>query len=326
MNTLKSRLLIFSPLLLLVIAVSAWIYHAVTEQEPVWMGMIEVTQIDVASKIPGRIDSMMVQEGAEVKKGQLLAILGSREIDAKVEQARALRAAAAAKYQMALTGARPEEKQIAEKMYQTGLVQLDLAEKTFNRMDRVFQDSVISKQEHDQIRHQMEAAREQADAARARYEMVLNGARREEVAAAHALLQQAENGLLEALSYQSENRVLAPQDGQICKCYLDEGELAASGFPLFALLDLKNCWVILQLREDQLAHIAMNQTLYGTVPALGMERVAFTVTSIAAMADFAVWKATQQKGDFDLKTFEVQLRPNQPITGLRPGMTVRFQQ
>lgn len=325
MNTSKIRWLLWIPALLCVLAALVWAYTGWSRPAEILEAMVEATHIDVSSKIPGRIDTVMVDEGDFVRRGQVLARLSSREIDAKVGQARAAARAAEARYRMAMHGARPEERVAAEKMFKTARVQLDMAEKTYKRIQAVFVDSVISVQEHDQMLHQYQAAREQAEAAQARYEMVLHGARSEEIDGAHALLEQAQNALQEALAYQSECEIKAPIDGLVSKRLLDRGEMAAGGYPVFTLMDVHDVWLVLQAREDQLADLKSGQIYSGTIPALRQSQVAFRVSSIAAMADFSTWRSTHQKGDFDVKTFEIKLVPVLAVSGLRPGMSVRLQ-
>ncbi|HNW58221.1 MAG TPA: efflux RND transporter periplasmic adaptor subunit [bacterium] len=320
-SSAKSILLI--PAALALIALLTLTIRAFTASKVVLTGLIECTEVDVACKLPGRIDSVFVQEGTQVQRGQVLARLQSREIDAKVEQARALMTAAQAKWEMARHGARPEEKEQAAKGYETAKHQFELAEKTWNRISSVYRDSVISTQEHDQVEFQYKAAREQLDAAHARYQMVLKGARSEEIEAAEALYHQAEQGLAEARAYQDEVQIKSPVEGEVYKRIVDPGEMVAAGYPVFTLVDAKDAWVVLQVREDQMASIRKDQVMEVVIPALGTGSYPFKVTYIAAMADFATWRATNQKGDFDLKTLEIHLRPQQPIAGLVPGMTAR---
>lgn len=287
--------------------------------------MVEVDEIDVASKIPGRIDSLFVQEGNRVYKGQILARLQSKEIDAKVEQARGAMEAARAKLDMAKKGARPEEKEAVEKQYMQAVHQYELAEKTFNRIQEVYQDSVVSTQERDQVEFQYLAAREQMEAASAKYQMVLKGAREEEIRGAQALFHQAENAYAEAKAYHEETELVSPIDGQISSKMASAGEMAAAGYPLFTVINPDDVWIVVQLREDKIEQVKLDGAARVVIPALGTNRLDFKVTYIAAMADFATWKATNQKGDFDLKTFEIHLRPEKPIPGLRSGMTARVE-
>ncbi len=317
----KSLLLV--PAAIALIALLTLTIRAFTASKVILTGQVECTEVDVASKLPGRMDSVFVEEGAKVQRGQALARLQSREIDAKVEQARALMAAARAKWEMARHGARPEEKEQAARGYETARHQFELAEKTWNRVSAVYRDSVISTQEHDQVEFQYKAAREQLDAAHAKYQMVLKGARSEEIQAAEALFHQAEQGVAEALAYQDETVIKSPLDGEVFKRISDPGEIVAAGYPVFTLVDPQDVWVVLQVREDQMAGIRKEQSMAVVIPALGPESHLFKVTHIAAMADFATWRATNQKGDFDLKTLEIHLRPQQAIAGLVPGMTAR---
>ena len=298
------------------------IEQAVFPDRPVITGIVETTHIDVASKIPGRVDSIFVHEGESVVRGQVLATLESKEMDAKVGQARSLMEAARQKMEMAVHGARPEEKEATENLYNQAKAQYELAEKTWKRVDRVFRDSLISFQERDQVEFQFQAAKEQMDAARAKYEMVLKGVRSEEVAGAVALYHQAENGYKEALAYQKELRLLSPIDGEVSKKIMDEGEIVASGYPVLTITKPTDLWVVIQVKEDLMKPLTMGTTLKGRVRAIEQEEQVFQVTYIAPMADFATWKPTNQKGDFDVKTFEVHLRSKTPIQGLRAGMTV----
>ena len=321
---MKSKYILFIPLIIAVIAILVLTIQAVTADKLVLTGMVEVTEIDIASKIPGRIDSVFVREGDMVEKGDLLATLESKEIDAKVEQARGAMAAASAKLEMAQNGARVEEREAVEKMYFQAQHQFSLAEKTFQRIQSVFEDSIISVQEKDQVEFQYKAAKEQMEAARAKYEMVKKGARTEEIKGAEGLYHQAENAYNEAMAYKQETSLTSPIYGEVSKRIVDPGEIAASGYPVFTLIDPNDVWVVLQVREDDMVFIKKGAIFKGSVPALGKESYNFQVTYIAAMADFATWRATNQKGDFDLKSFEIQLRPVQAIDGLRAGMSVRI--
>jgi len=325
MKTKLSRWVIFIPVVIVLAAVTVLIIRAFIPDKEIVTGMVEVDEIDIASKIPGRIDSLFVREGDMVIKGQVLAKLQSKEIDAKVEQARGAMEAARAKLDMATNGARPEEKKAVEKQYMQTVHQYELAEKTFNRIQKVYQDSVISTQERDQVEFQYMAAKEQMEAASAKYQMVLKGAREEEIRGAQGLFHQAENAYAEAKAYQGEAELVSPIDGQISNKIASAGEITAAGYPLFTVINPDDVWIVVQLREDKIEHVKMGGSTRAVVPALGKDKHRFNVTHIAAMADFATWKATNQKGDFDLKTFEIHLRPEKPIPGLRSGMTARVE-
>lgn len=322
MKIKKSHIVLLIPFLLVLTAIIVVAAKSAAKEEVIITGIVETTQVDVASKIPGRIDTVLVQEGDMVKKGQVLAYLESKEMDAKLEQAKSLMEAARSKMDMAKNGARPEEREAVEKLYYQSQHQFELAEKTWKRIQSLYADQIISTQERDQVEFQYKAAREQMDAAKAKFEMVKKGARYEEIQGAKALYHQAENGFREASAYHQELKLLSPLNGEVNKRITDPGEIIAGGYPLFTVIDLKDSWVVLQVREDQLGSIRKGNIYRASVPALGNNTYDFRVTYISAMADFATWRATNQKGDFDLKTFEIHLKSTEHIEGLRPGMTV----
>lgn len=319
------NIIIALPVLLAIAAIIYLIASSFGEDKKIITGLVEITDVDVASKIPGRIDSIFVSEGELVKKGQVLAKLQSKEIEAKVEQTKGQLEAAKFKYQMALNGARPEEKDAVEKLYLQAKHQFDLAEKTWNRMYKMYQDSVISLQEKDVYEFQYKAAMEQMLAAKSKFDMVLKGTRYEEIEMAKGLLYQAENGLKEALAYMDEIYIKSPIDGELQKKIVDVGEILSAGYPVFTILDPNDVWVTLQLKETDMKKITKGKIFKGKVTALGNEEHDFEVTYIAPMGDFANWRPTNQKGDFDVKTFEIRLRPKEKIDGLRPGMTVNIE-
>ncbi len=324
MKTFKNKGVLLVPLVLVLISVTVILLQAGKQHKVTVTGMIETKEIDVASKIPGRIDSLYVQKGQHVHRGQLLAHLESKEIEAKVAQAKAVMEAAKAKWDMARRGARPEEKEAVEKLYLQAKHQFEFARKTYERVQQVYKDSVISAQKMDEVSFKYNAAKEQMEAAKAKYDMVLKGARKEQIQAAEALFRQAQGAYREALAYLQETQLHSPIDGTVQDCIADQGEIVAAGYPVITLINPQDVWVVLQLREDQLKGIAYGQIFRGFVPALN-KTLEFKVDYIAQMADFATWKATNQQGDFDLKTFEVHLRPTKPVKGLRAGMTVRIE-
>ncbi|WP_456442316.1 HlyD family secretion protein [Caldithrix abyssi] len=323
MKNLKDKLLWFVPLTIFVVALLFILINTFAHHEVIVTGMVETKEIDVASKIPGRIDSLLVREGEQVKKGQLLAILQSKEIDAKVLQAKSVMEAARAQYEMALNGARPEEKEAVQKLYLQAKHQFEFARKTYQRMQKVYKDSVVAQQTMDEIEFKYRAAKEQMEAAQAKYQMVLKGARQEQIKAAEALFHQAEGAYREALAYKEETRLYSPIDGQVQTLVADAGEIIAAGYPIVTLIDPADSWAVFHLREDQLVGVKAGQIVKGFVPALKKE-LEFKITYLADMGDFATWRATNQKGDFDLKTFEVHARPVKAVDGLRAGMTVQF--
>jgi len=321
---IKNKIIISIPVIIFIISITFLIINALNKKEIIITGIVETTEIDVSSKIPGRIDTILVKEGDIVRKGDILAELESKELDAKLEQAKGAMEAAQAKMIMIKKGARKEEKEAAEKLYLQAKSQYEYALKTWERFKKLYQDSVISSQEMDEIDFKYKAALNQMEAAKAKYDMAQNGARQEEIDAAESLFHQAENAYKEVLAYYDELKIKAPVCGEVYKIISDEGEIINSGYPIFTLLKKDDSYVVIQLREDLMNNIKLNKIVKGKIPSLGNKEYEFKITYISPMADFATWKPTNQKGEFDLKTFEIHLRSINPIKELRPGMTVNI--
>jgi HlyD family secretion protein len=292
-------------------------------ESPVFMtGMVETTEIDVAAKVPGRIAELRVREGDPVRAGDTIALLESRELDAKVGQARGALDAARAKSAMANRGLRPQEKDAAEKLFQQAKAQADLMEKTWTRIQKLSQDSVVSPQERDQVEAQYIAARENMAAAQAKLSMAREGSRIEDRAAAVAFVNQAEQAYGEAIAWRDERVLVSPVAGEVAKKILNRGEMAGAGAPVVTVVDPHDVWVVLTVKETDMNRFRMGAAFSGRVPALADTAIALTVAYIAPMGEFASWRPTSQKGGFDIKTFEVHLRPVSYVNGLRAGMSV----
>jgi len=284
-------------------------------------GEVEATQIKVASKLVGRIDSLAVKKGDEIRSGMLLFTISSPELEAKFSQASAVRQAAGAQRDKAFNGAQKEDIQAAYNSWQTALAAAEFAKKTYSRIQNLYQDGVIPEQQKDEVETKMKAAVETEKAAHSLYEKARNGARLEDKDAAGALVLQADGMISEVSSYLNERRITAPISGEIANVLAERGELIPAGYPVITIVDLTDVWVTFNLREDLLAAIQKGSLIPARFPALGMKEIMLKVTYINVLGDFATWNATKTRGDFDMKTFEIHAVPVDQTEGLRPGMS-----
>ena len=284
-------------------------------------GQVDATQINVASKIPGRIDDIFVREGDKVTKGQVLLQIGTPEIDAKLFQAESMKNAAQAMDDIANVGAREEEKQAVYNMWQQAKAAADFAEKTYKRVENLYNEKVIPAQQKAAAYTKYIAAQEAEKAAHASYRMVEKGARKQDKQAALALVHQAQGAVDEVQILKREGAVKAPQNGEIATIMPNKGEIVNSGYAVVNLVDLDDVWVFFNVREDLMPHFKMNQKFHATIPALGNQSVELEVRYIAPQGDYATWSATKTKGDFDMITFLIKAYPTTKVDGLRPGMS-----
>jgi HlyD family secretion protein len=326
--TLKTALRVLSYLILAAATVAGvWLFvrtwqHAARPVPTIVQGQIEATEVDVSAKIPGRVDTIAVREGDSVAKGDLIATLDSPEIDAKLAQATAARRAAAAQRDKAVHGARAEEIRAAEASWLRARGAADLAEKTFRRVERLARDGVLPAQRRDEAETSWQTSRDAEAAARALFDLATNGARHEDKDAAAALVDVASGTIAEVQAYRRETRVAAPSPGEVFRRNLQPGEMVSAGMPIVTLIDLNDIWATFFIREDQLPGLGVGSQIRLDIPALGQTDTAFTISYVAASADFATWRSTSAQGGFDVKSFEVRARPAGPIAGLRPGMSV----
>jgi len=291
-------------------------------QSIVIQGEIEATQYRVASKIPGRIDTIAVKRGQQIAKGDFLFSISSPEIDAKLLQVTALRNAAEAQSQKARNGAQAEDIAAAYSLYVKAEAAARLYEKTFQRVENLYKDGVVSEQKRDEAETQSKAGRETADAAKAQWQKALKGAREEDKLAARELVNQAEGGIKEVEAYLGETQVKAQASGEVANIISEQGELVPTGYPVITIIDLKDSWATIYLREDLMANIRMGSEFKAEIPALGLKEVMLKVNYISPLADFASWTATKSSGGFDMKSFEIHAVSAKTIEGLRPGMSV----
>lgn len=285
-------------------------------------GEVEAKEYRVSGKIPGRINKICAKEGSMVAKGDTLALIFSPELNAKLDQAMAARDAAQAQNRKAIKGARPEQIMGAFEMWQKAEVGADIASKSFERVQRLFDKGVIPAQKRDEAEALFKAAEATAKAAKSQYDMAMNGAEKEDREAALALVNRANGAIKEVESYLDETCIVAPSSGEVSEIFPEEGDLIGTGAPIMSITDLSQMWFTFSVREDLLRGLTAGTIVKVMIPALGEEAFEAKVTFMKAMASYATWRSTKVSGGFDAKTFELRAVPVAPIEGLRPGMTV----
>lgn len=292
------------------------------KSEPeVIQGYVEVSEYRVSSKVPGRVLELRVKEGDYVKVGDTLAILDAPDVKAKLAQAQSAESAATAMDQMANNGARREQINGAFALLQQAKAGLEIAQKSYNRVQRLYDEGVMSAQKRDEAFANYKALEAQVKAAKSQYEMAVNGARREEKLAAAAQVNRAKGAVQEVNSYINETMQIAQKEGEVSDVFPKVGELIGTGSPIMNISILDDMWGTFNVREDQLNGMQVGSTITAFVPAFNKE-IKMKVYYIKDQGSYATWKATKANGQYDLKTFEVKARPIKPFEGLRPGMSL----
>ena len=296
-------------------------FLALGREPDVKQGQVEVTEYRVSSKVPGRILELRVKEGDYVKVGDTLAILDAPEVRAKMEQARSAENAAAAIELKAKNGAREEQIRGAFSVLQQAKAGYEIAEKSYQRIQRLFDEGVISAQKRDEVYAQYKAMEATMKAAQSQYDMAVNGARMEDKMAAAAQVGRAKGAVQEVNSYINETVQIAQMEGEVSDVYPKVGELVGTGSPIMSIAVMDDMWGTFNIREDQLNGMQVGSEFTAFVPAFNKD-VKMKVYYLKDQGSYAVWKATKANGQYDLKTFEVKARPVEKLEGLRPGMSL----
>ena len=297
----------------------AWAYRPASER---LQGQIEAQSYSVSSKVPGRIETVAVKKGQTLSKGALAFTIVSPELEAKLQQAKAGEAAAGALAQEAENGARAQQIAAAKDQWLKAKSAAQLYQKTFARVDNLYRDGVVSLQKRDEAQTRAQTAQLTQSAAWQQYQLALEGARAEQKLAAREKAKMAAGAVAEVQAYTAELQVLSPAAGEVTQVLLQPGELASQGFPVVTLTDMSDAWALFHVREDRLKDFQLGQEFSVRIPALGEEPYRFRVTHVAVLGDFATWRATDSQQGFDMRSFEVEARPVEPIPQLRVGMSV----
>lgn len=307
-------------IVVIVVAVIGFVCFG-NNDDNVIQGEVEVSEYRVSSKLPGRIAEICVTEGDFVHKGDTLAILDVPEVEAQKRAAEATQDAAKAVSDMADNGARKEQIQAAYQLWQQAVAASDIAEKTYKRLQNLYNEGVISAQKRDEAFAAYKATQAQVLAAKSQYDMAKSGARNEERKAASDQANAAKNATDVVKSLLRETVQIATADGEVSEIFPKVGELIGLGSPIMSISEMNDMWGTFNIREDQLNGMKVGDTFKAYCPAFDKE-IEMKVYHIKDQGSFAVWKATKTNGQYDIKTFEVKARPSKPVEGLRPGMTL----
>jgi len=309
-------------LIVLVILVLLVIFTVKNNNQMIVQGEIDTKTVDLSSKITGRVKEIKIQKGDTVKKGDILVILDTPDIEAKSAQADAAIELAQSKELEVYNGTRSEQKTMALNILNKAKVDLVLAEKTYNRVKNLNTEGVVSNQKTDEAFAMYQNAKQDVLVAQNNYNMLVNGSRYEDKLMASANVKKAKSTKNEVQSYLNENIIKSPIDGQVTELSVEEGELVGAGYTIITIVDLNDNWAVFNLREDMLPKIKMGTEFFVKVPAIGKTPIKVKVDYISAMGNFATWRATKIRGDFDLKTFEIHAKPVENNSNLRAGMSV----
>jgi HlyD family secretion protein len=316
----KYLLLALIPVLLAVIAFGLWKSYQPAPLE--LQGRVEAETVQVATKVPSRIEEIYVEEGQRVKKGDVLVRLNSPEIQAKKQQAVAALQSALALQSTAERGSQEENIASLYANWQSLKAQQNLAKVSYERGANLFKEGVISRQRRDELFAASQSAAQMTEAAYQQYARAKRGSTSQQKSSADAQVDIAQAALDEANALEAETQLVAPVNGTVSKTYGKVSELVATAVPVVSLIE-DQMWVSLNIREDQYAPFQKMSSIEGYIPALD-KTATFKIKQISAEGEFATIKTTRQTGGYDVRSFKLHLVPAPAIPELKVGMSVLF--
>lgn len=287
-------------------------------------GQADATAVRVSGKLPGRVVELYVHEGDMVKAGDTLVHIHSSVAEAKLEQARGMETAAKAMNEKVDAGTRSQIIQSAYEMWQQAQAAVSITKKTYNRLQNLYSEGVMSEQKRDEAKAAYDASVAAAAAAKSQYELAKSGAQKEDKTSALAMVDVAKGGVSEVEALLEDQYLTAPCDGQVDVIYPNEGELVMLSAPIMSILKIDDKWVTFNVREEFLKDLTLGKEIEVMIPALDHKEVKAKIYYVRDLGSYATWHATKTTGDWDTKTFEVKARPVEALPDLRPGMTAIY--
>lgn len=335
-------------------------------------GIIEADDVGVGSKVGGRVLKVVAQEGQSVKAGDVLFLIEPYELNASLAEAQASLRQAQARLAELSAGYRKEEIEQAEATVRQRREELDQlvsgprqqeieqakadwlaaraqqenAERFEQRMEELFGRELIARQEYDDARTRAEESRQRMQSARERFDLLLAGTRKEEIAQARHRLEEAEARLrqlkagfrkeeiaqaraaaamararVELLKTQlGETVIKAPADAIVEVLDLEPGDLVGAGKPVATLILADSLWVRAYVPEEKLGHVQPGLKVKVRVDSFPQRNFPGTVRRVHRQAEFTP-RNVQTYEERVLQVFQTEVVIDDPDRLLRPGMS-----
>lgn len=326
-NFIKNYWAVFIPIIVLVIALIYLLQNKSSEnnRETV-IGMVDAEFVDVSASLPGRVIELLVKEGDDVKEGEVVAQMKTSEIE--TIQAQVSEAVTVAQNQLDKInrGVEPEVLKSAENLQQIAKQQMDLMNKTYTRFQNLYSEGVISGQERDVIYFKYKAAQKELETANLNVQLLQRGNNQELKNSAQAILNQAKGADQLAQEIKDNASIKAPASGKISTMISNKGEMVNAGYPMMTIQKDNSFFVKFNIRQNQMTKIDKGSIVKMKIPGCLPEEIKGTVVELAPALGYADWVPEKQNGEFELRTFQIKVKPENmnSIKGLRSGMTAQL--
>lgn len=302
-------------------------------------GVIEATEVELASKVPGRIVWLCCSEGESVKNGEVAFRLDGRELEAKLEKGKAAvklseASLAMAEWEFKNAGLQVEaaKDELAAQQSETERLRAFTgdAKKNLERAIELFRGGNIPRKQLDDAQTTYDTRKASFDAAQARIKMLETKVRsaevnrsmtRAKVLFARAQRSESKAGVAVLEAQLADTSIISPINGVVVYRFFETGETLTPGAPVYTVHDLDDVWALLEIEETDIGRIRLGAG--ATVSAVSLPGRIFrgTVTEIGRVGEFATQRDVL-RGIQDIRTFRVKVGIKEPQGLLKSGMTV----
>lgn len=282
-------------------------------------GNIEVTEVQVSFKIAGRVAERRVDEGEQVRAGDVVATLDSTDLEQQLEIRQAELAVAEAALADLEAGSRPQEIAAARATVQAAQSRVADAESSFNRIAQLRERNLTSPQDYDTARTRLDVARSQLQEAQERLKLTVEGPRKQTIQQARAKVRQAQAAVALARTQLGYATLVSPITGVVLSKNIEPGEYVVPGTPILTVGDLVNAWLRVYIPETDLGRVKLGQKVNITTDTFKDKVYPGTISFISSEAEFTPKNVQTEKERVKL-VYRVKVDVKNPDMELKPGM------
>ncbi len=282
-------------------------------------GNIEATEVNVGFKISGRIVEIRVQEGDWVEKGKVLARLDDEDLRNRLAVAQATLRSAEARLRKLLAGSRPEEIREAEAALEQAKYDMENKQETYERIKALYERKVVPREALDNADTAFKVAQASLERAAQNYELVKQGARKEDIEEARAKVDEA-RASLRLMETQLGYTVLhSPMSGVVLVKSGEVGEVVNPGTSVLTLADIENVWLKAYIPEPDLGKVKWGQEVIVTTDLHPQKEYKGKISFISSQSEFTPKQIQTEKERVTL-VYRIKVDLPNPDRELKPGM------
>ena len=237
-------------------------------------------EVTVSTEVDGILSDLKAEEGTRVSKGMLLALIDDTDYLLEVKRAEGSVEAADSRWQQLVTGARPQEIQLAKAEVDQTLADMEKRKADRERAKKLIEGKYISAQDWDAARTAYEVSVATHQKAKENYALVTEGPRKEEIAGARAQLDQSKAALSLARQKLGKTKVSSPLAGVVRVKRVSKGEFVRNGSPLYTIIQSNPLKLRFTLSEKDVGKVKPSQEVTLRVDAFPNREFKGNVTTI----------------------------------------------